>query len=307
MLKRYTAADKGAWDGFVEAAKNGLFLFYRDYMEYHAGRFEDCSLLAYDGERLVALLPANRKERTLYSHQGLTFGGWITDDAMGAALMLRLFEHLKAWLAAEGLSSLMYKCIPPPYYRAPAQEDIFALFRQQAALMGCEAAAVIDCRAPLPFCDRRKRGMGKAAKAGIAVRESGDYPQYFALLEKLLKEKYHRAPTHSLEELTVLAARFPESIRLFAAYRHEAMVAGVIVYVSSQVARAQYIASNEEGRQCGALDAVFDHLLQHYRHKRYFDFGTSSEADGALNESLMQQKEGFGARTVAQLTFRLEV
>ena len=46
-------------------------------MEYHADRFTDYSLLVYDGNKLLALLPANRSGDVLYSHAGLTYGGVI--------------------------------------------------------------------------------------------------------------------------------------------------------------------------------------------------------------------------------------
>ena len=50
----------------------------------------------------------------------------------------------------------------------------------------------------------------------------------------------------------------------------------------------------------GALDGLFAHLItQVYATKSYFDFGISTEQGGRyLNEGLIFQKEGFGARTV---------
>ena len=76
-IRRYTSIDKPLWDGFVALSKNATFLHYRDYMDYHSDRFHDFSLMAFDGGRLLALLPANLSGDTLYSHQGLTFGGWL--------------------------------------------------------------------------------------------------------------------------------------------------------------------------------------------------------------------------------------
>ncbi|MGG6545868.1 UNVERIFIED_CONTAM: GNAT family N-acetyltransferase, partial [Prevotella sp. 15_C9] len=40
---RYSAGDKERWDRFVRRSKNGTFLMQRDYMDYHADRFQDCS------------------------------------------------------------------------------------------------------------------------------------------------------------------------------------------------------------------------------------------------------------------------
>ena len=59
-IHRYTAAYHRDWNDFVSESSNGTFLFLREYMEYHADRFTDYSLLVYDGNKLLALLPANR-------------------------------------------------------------------------------------------------------------------------------------------------------------------------------------------------------------------------------------------------------
>lgn len=76
-IHRYTAAYHRDWNDFVSESSNGTFLFLREYMEYHADRFTDYSLLVYDGNKLLALLPANRSGDVLYSHAGLTYGGLI--------------------------------------------------------------------------------------------------------------------------------------------------------------------------------------------------------------------------------------
>ena len=71
-IHRYTAAYHRDWNDFVSESSNGTFLFLREYMEYHADRFTDYSLLVYEGNKLLALLPANRSGDVLYSHAGLT-------------------------------------------------------------------------------------------------------------------------------------------------------------------------------------------------------------------------------------------
>ena len=69
-IKRYIAECAAEWDDFVSQTRNGTFLFMRQYMDYHADRFCDHSLMIYRKERLCALLPANESEGILYSHGG---------------------------------------------------------------------------------------------------------------------------------------------------------------------------------------------------------------------------------------------
>ncbi len=59
-VRQYTREQVLEWDNFVQRSKQGTFLFNRSYMDYHADRFLDCSLLVYRKVRLYALLPANK-------------------------------------------------------------------------------------------------------------------------------------------------------------------------------------------------------------------------------------------------------
>ena len=75
------------------------------------------------------------------------------------------------------------------------------------------------------------------------------------------------------------------------------------------MARSQYIAASNQGKELGALDLIFQYLLQEiYKSKVYFDLGPSDQQDGYdLNEGLIDQKEGFGARSIAHDHYRMEL
>src|SRR5207244_2191468 len=127
-FERYEPRWRSVWDGFVARSKNGVFLFHRDYVEYHADRFTDHSLLFLDGEKVLALLPGSRREDALASHAGLTFGGFVTDHSMKTPQMLRLFDLLRQHCRGEGITRIVYKAVPHIYHRVPAEEDLYALF-----------------------------------------------------------------------------------------------------------------------------------------------------------------------------------
>lgn len=61
----YLKEQNQLWNEFITNSKNGNFLFYREYMEYHSERFIDRSLMFYKGNNLVAVMPANIKDKTL--------------------------------------------------------------------------------------------------------------------------------------------------------------------------------------------------------------------------------------------------
>lgn len=84
-IDRYESKYKSQWDNFIDRSKNGVFLFYRDYMDYHSNKFEDFSLMFFNGNKLVAVMPANIEKDVVISHNGLTFGGIISDKKMKIA------------------------------------------------------------------------------------------------------------------------------------------------------------------------------------------------------------------------------
>ena len=130
-----------------------------------------------------------------------------------------------------------------------------------------------------------------------------------AIEEQVLGARYDLRPVHSAEEITMLAGRFPDNIKLFTARRQQQMLAGVIIYESRNVAHAQYIAANEEGKQTGALDLILSYLInEYYADTKYFDFGISTEDDGRyLNLGLVENKESFGARAIVHDFYELEL
>ncbi len=308
QIVQYEAAYREQWDDFVRGSKNGTFLFERAYMEYHANRFTDHSLLFFEKERLVALLPANEAEGTLHSHQGLTYGGLILNTKATAEQVLSLFEELLSYLRNKGFTHFRYKCVPRIYQRYPADEDRYALFRHAAIQVACNLSSTIPMGNPLRFAELRRRGIKKAVKANLRVVECSEFAPFWEVLSSNLTSRYAVAPVHTVAEITYLHAHFPEQIRLFTTIDEAGEVlAGCVVFDTPEVAHAQYISASPQGKACGALDLLFDQLINTtFVAKRWFDFGQSTEEMGHyLNTGLISQKEGFGGRGVVYEIFEI--
>lgn len=301
-IRRYTSIDKPLWDGFVALSKNATFLHYRDYMDYHSDRFHDFSLMAFDGGRLLALLPANLSGDTLYSHQGLTFGGWLMPlKHFNANTMLEVFDAMVAFLRDNGIRRLVYKAIPHIYHKYPAEEDLYALFRHNARILVTNmSSAVMSCK-DIPFDRRTRRNVAKALQNGVVIGPSDDYPAFWRIITANLDNRYSAKPVHSLSEIELLHSRFPENIRLYSASLDGRMVAGAVMYEEGDWVHAQYSSADETGFAIGAMNYLFYHLItEEYKGKSCFDFGTSNEKDGQyLNANLIETKTGLGARGVA--------
>lgn len=299
-ISLYIPEQKGVWDNFVSSSKNGVFLFNRDYMEYHSDRFKDHSLLFYRNGRLIALLPANLTDSVLHSHEGLTFGGIISDYRIKTAIMIDVFDALVNHCKENGIHGIRYKAIPYIYHSIPANEDLYALFRHNAQLTVRNASSCVYLPEFAGFDLSRNRHIKKAKKNNLIVKRTFDFELFMKIVEETLLERHGVKPVHTIDEIKLLASRFPENIKLFASYKDERMLAGAMIYESKNVAHVQYSANSKEGWNIGALDIIDDYLINdYYKEKKYYDFGISTEENGKfLNSGLISRKEDFGASSV---------
>ena len=181
---------------------------------------------------------------------------------------------------------------------------------QGARLVRRDVSATIDLRDRTAYAKGRRWSIAKATSNGLDVAESRDFKAFMVLEEAQLMEKFGVKPTHTGEEMELLASRFPRNIRLFTARKSEELLGGVLVYESAMVAHAQYIGASDAGRELGALDAILHRLLTetYAASHPYFDFGISTEQGGRyLNAGLMENKESYGARATVHDFYELDV
>lgn len=309
-IEIYKPELKALWDEVVRSSRNGTFLHLRDYMDYHSDRFCDMSLMALHDGKLVAVLPACREGDTLYSHRGLTYGGWLMPlRHFDVTTMLEVWNNALELLRQEGFSRFVYKPVPHIYHRYPAEEDLYAAFGSGAVLTQCNISATIDLDEPVPFDRGNKSNVNMAIKNGVVVHESDDWQGYWQVLDSLLMEKYGKHAVHSLEEIKLLHSRFPNNIKLYLATVANELLAGVVMYYcGNEVAHCQYIASSQHGRELKALPLLFDCLIKQAANDgyRYFDFGISTEQGGRyLNEGLSIQKCRMGGRGIVYNTYEI--
>ncbi|MCC8072217.1 MAG: GNAT family N-acetyltransferase [Bacteroidales bacterium] len=316
-IERYKPEMAQEWDGMVEQSLCGTILLYRRYMDYHSDRFTDASLMARDERdgRLSGVLPANRVGSTLYSHQGLTFGGWVTPlRHVAPQRMLDLWQAAVDFLKEDGVEEIIYKPRPWIYSPYPAEDDLYGLYRMGGQLRSMQIAQTIPLDQPLLLNNDAKKHLKAAAKAGITVGEAKDFDldikTFWEMLDACLAERHEARPVHTVEEMTRLHTLFPKEIQLFMAWSKDGEpLAGTVVYRNLQVAHSQYIATTSEGRRVYALWPLLREVMEkHCQGMRYFDLGTSCEEAGrVLNAGLSAQKYSLGGRGVAYAAYGAEL
>lgn len=308
ILMQYHAEIRSDWDGVVQKSKNGNFLHLRDYLDYHAHRFDEQSVIVLKQGKPVAVFPCNRVNDEIISHGGLTYGGLIYGKNLRAVEVLGIFYNLAEYYKNRGIKNILYKAVPHIFHSYPAEEDLYALIRLGARLCRRDLSSAILLDNRVKFSDSRKCTIRKSAKYGVEIRESGFLDEYHKLLTQVVA-KFGSEPVHTLQELHLLTTQFPDNIRLFGAFNGGLLLAGTIIYDFGHVVHTQYLASSDEGKQVGALDFLLAHLIGTvFADRQYFSFGISTEQDGKyLNEGLIFQKEGFGGRGVVHDFYKLSL
>lgn len=309
-IRKYTSDDYLTWNTFIDQAKNATFLFHRDFMDYHQDRFKDHSLIIEDEKGWVAILPANKVENSLYSHQGLTYGGLVLKEKVKLEKVILLFKTLLQELHVGGFKKLTIKELPIIYVKAFSDEWKYCFFLMDAKLIRRDTLSVIDLSKELKLTKDRKEGIKRGIKNQLVVREEDDFSTFWnSILIPNLKEKHGVTPVHSLTEIQLLKSRFPSQIRQFNVYKDEVLIGGTTIFESKKVAHSQYISANAFKNEYGTLDFLHHQLLTEvFNDKAYFDFGISNENSSKnLNGGLSYWKESFGAQTVTQDFYEIEV
>ena len=302
-VRRYNPEDSALWNAFISTAKNATFLFHRDFMEYHADRFEDYSLLVFEEKKLVSVVPVNRVQNTVYSHQGLTYGGFVFNDKIKIGKVIAVMQFALKFLNENKIDTFQLKLIPSIYHTFFSEEIEYALFLAHAKLTRRDCLSVLDLTKDILYSKIRKRGIKKGYLNSLNFIEEDDLSGFWnEILIPNLALKHHVKPVHSLSEISLLRQKFPNNIRQFNIYHKDKIVAGTTVFVSDNVVHAQYISGNDDKNKLGSLDFLFNYLIKNvFKDKTYFDFGISHEDKGQkINEGLLYWKESFGANSVTQ-------
>jgi hypothetical protein len=188
--------------------------------------------------------------------------------------------------------------VPHIYHQVPSADDVWALSSLGATRAGCSLSCAIDLAARRAPSERRVRSLRRARGAGVEVSDDpARAADFWPVLEAALERRHSATPVHSLDEIELLRARFPDSIRFVTGSLGGELLAGIVLFVTPRVAHVQYMAASEHGMEIGASDAVAEHCiaLAGEEGARYFDFGTSMlERGDQLQSGLHRFKAEFG-------------
>jgi hypothetical protein len=307
-VKIYQKSDYSVWNAFVGQAKNATFLFHRDYMEYHSDRFQDYSLIVLDGEKWVAVLPANLVGNEVFSHQGLTYGGLVLLEKTGAATVEIILNVILSFLKENKIQNLILKLIPDFYQLRASNEINYFLYQTKAVFVKRSMNLVIDYSKPLQISKSKLKHFRRISELDITIEETEDCTSFWnQILIPRLHDKHQVSPVHSLQEINQLKLNFPENIKQFNAYYEGEIVAGITLFCSQQVIKSQYGATSLKGESIRALDYLFINLIEKFGSEyAFFDMGIVDDGD-LYNKGLLKQKEELGCAVYVQDVYKITV
>jgi hypothetical protein len=312
-IHRSTERDHTHWEDFVTEANNGTIFHSLAFLGYHpADRFNDHHLIIKERSNTIAVFPSVEENKTIISHQGASYGGFVIKDALGIHTTYLMVEHTVQYFKREGYEKIILTQPPLIYYRSPNQYLDFALLKSGFRYLKREVTAVIplDAAEPLStFHGDARRSTKKAIREGVKVMISEDYARFYDILRHNLGMRHNVTPTHSLEELEKLQKIFPDKIHLFGAYLKDKMLGGIVVFeANTRVILAFYISHDNKYQNYRPVNLLLYEVIKWGRNQgfKYLDLGTFT-LNMTPNWGLGRFKENFSARGFLRDTYELQV
>lgn len=298
------------WDQFLGGSNVPLFFFKRSFIESQASAASEKSLCVFKGNVLHAIVPGGVSEKAFISYGGLTYGGIIpASDTRNVDVRL-IIDSLIFFLRNNNFSKFVYKPVPFFFHRRISQDDIHYLWMLGAQSLKRELTSVLDLTKPIRYSKGRRSTVSKGKRILPSVAFLDAVDEIYPVLEEVLNARHSVSPVHSLGNLNMLKALFPDNILFCKQMSGDLVVAGAVLFDFGDVVHCQYLFNSVKGRDLGALDVLIDQIINYSisKEKKYLSFGISTEKSGMfINEGLIQQKESFGCFSAVLETLELEL
>ena len=120
LIKKYTKQLNSDWDLFVQKSFNGTLFQTQKFLSYHQEKkINDCSLMFYKNQQIVAVLPAAETKqnqiKTLYSHPGASYGGLIIDSSLSFETIDEIINQLIQYAKKQNFKKIILINSPSIY------------------------------------------------------------------------------------------------------------------------------------------------------------------------------------------------
>ena len=300
-VEKYNEPLQGEWDSFIGRSVNGLFQHQRSFINYHGSKFDDHSLLIYDGNSLLGCIAGVIKDGLYISHPGLGLSEIIVKKGSTRKYRAILLEVL-SYLSSQAVTELVLRSIPQPYKSKSTSAIDFYYHATNVQVIGTKLSMIIPT-ADDKLYDAYSRKIVK--QMNHCTSHTVDSVSFHTQLRKYLQLNYSTEPLHTESELTYLCKSFPEQIVCYQLIEGSVSKAGACMFYYRNIAKLQYLYSEKGDYSRKLMDDI--RLLVKDRYE-YIDLGTSNSlAGGNLNYGNVKYKESLGGLAMLVNTYKVNV
>ncbi|NNL82797.1 MAG: FemAB family protein, partial [Winogradskyella sp.] len=262
--------------------------------------------------RLIAVFPANIKNNTLYSHQGLTYGGFVVEQSLNATDVEPVINAFLDYLKTTDVQELHLKGLPGFYHSEISKAIETCINTKATELYRTDKVLAIDYNKPIDIHKTKRKHFRRHQETGFKIEETQDFTMFWEnILVPRLNEKHGVKPVHSLKEIMLLKKRFPQQIKQYNILLNKTILAGITIFDKGRIVKSQYGATTETGEQMRALEYLFITLINKYKAegKSFFSMGIvrDEEHPKGYNEGLLRQKQELGCKEFHQHFYKLKI
>ena len=304
IIKFENNKHKSIWDQFVLESNNGTIFHLRKFLSYHIDRnFNDCSLMFYEKEKIVAVFTGAIINENLISHPGASFGGFVYNDVTFKNFNI-IINLLIEFCDKHKLKKI--KIIPPPfiYYKNYNEAMEYCLYSNNFYVEENYISSFVELFDDIEKnIHVRKRRYIKKNEHQLEIKQTKNLDEFYPILIKN-KQRHNTKPTHSLAELKSLTEKFPNDIVLLLSYYKHKAIGGSLIFKTNQSSCILFynmIDYEYKDFQVASVQIYKSILWAKLEGLKYFDIGVSQLYDNNRiipHESLISFKEKFGAKAM---------
>jgi hypothetical protein len=314
-VSKYDPSDQEIWDKFVQNSINGTIFHEQKFISYHGDKFDDCSLIFYKNNEIIALFPAaiiNKiNKMVLKSHPGTSYGGFVINKSLQLKNIFELIDILEKYCKNKNIEIIEFRHSPNIFRECPLDQIDFALSsnnykRIDEELSTCYKLDIYKGKSENECVNlfqnygrsKARKNIRKAIRAGLIFRElkENEYKIYYEILVENLK-KHNSKPVHSLEEIKLLKRLYPKRINLYGVFKDENLAAGYLIFNINKIGNHIFYGSiNYKYQMHRPTSFGLFKLIQTLSDQghEYLNMGISTEDGGKIiNWDLFDFKESF--------------
>jgi hypothetical protein len=312
-IKKYKDTDELIWDDFVNKECFGTIYHTRKFINYHPkDRFEDHSILIYDKEILICILPCCKRGEIYFSYTGATYGGPVISkkyvDIDNLTLIIdNIFNYYD--------NKIYFRLANDIYFDESIHILYFLLSRKLK--MVPELSWYIntndDFINKINNKNNKKYLLNELSNNNlqcIITNEEEDYKQFYIILQKNLLTTHNSNPTHTLDEfLNIRNILLDNSFLMLCKDNNNVIFGGVFVIKATKHCwYTFYISRNIDitYRNVSIIYIMYNiSLLSKKENVKYVDYGISTENIGEnINIGLSKYKqESLGGTSNFRINF----